>query len=101
MPRRGLKLNIEEYNQIVEHRYLAKKRKDRDSRIRLRSILLIHEGKTLAQVGQILEVARSTVERWINRYRNLGVTGLLVRGPYQGKKTQIKSGPETGTCHYG
>ena len=48
MPRRGLKLDIEDYNQIVEHRYLAKKRKDCDSRIRLRSILLIHEGKTLA-----------------------------------------------------
>ena len=81
MPKRGLRLDIDEYNHIVQHRYLAKKRKDLDARVRLRSILLVHEGKTLRQVGQILEVARSTVERWIKRYRDLGVTGLLVRGP--------------------
>lgn len=89
MPRRGLRLEIEEYNHIIRHRHLAKKRKDLESRVRLRSILLVHEGKTLAQVGQILEVARSTVERWIKRYRDLGVTGLLVRGPYQGKKPRL------------
>jgi len=89
MPKRGLRLDMEEYNQIVEHRYLAKKRKDLDSRVRLRSILLVHEGKTLERVGQILEVARSTVQRWIERYRRRGVTGLLVRGPYQGKKPRL------------
>ena len=86
MPKRGLRLNTADYNQIVEHRYLAKKRKDLDSRVRLRSVLLVHEGNTFGQVGQILEVARSTVELWIKRYRDFGVTGLLVRGPYQGKK---------------
>ena len=54
MPKRGLRLDIDEYNHIVQHRYLAKKRKDLDARVRLRSILLVHEGKTLRQVGQIL-----------------------------------------------
>ena len=34
MPKRGLRLNTEDYNEIVEHRYLAKKRKDLDSRVR-------------------------------------------------------------------
>jgi transposase-like protein len=81
MPRRGLRLELDDYNDIVRHRYLAGKRKDFQARVRLRSILLIHEGKTLEQVGQILEVARSTVERWVDRYRSRGVTGLLVRGP--------------------
>jgi transposase len=89
MPKRGLRLNLEEYNHIVHHRYLAKKRRDIESRIRLRAILLVHEGKTLERVGQILEVARSTVERWIGRYRSIGVTGLLTRGPYQGKKPRL------------
>ncbi len=79
MPKRGLRLDFEEYNHIIQHRYRAKNRKYLDSRVRLRSILLVHEGKTLTQVGQILEVARSTVERWIKRYRDLGVPGLLVR----------------------
>jgi len=89
MPKRGLRLDLEEYNHIVYHRYLAKKRKDLEARIRLRSILLVHEGKTLEQVGKILEVARSTVQRWIERYRDMGVTGLLIRGPYQGKKPKL------------
>ncbi len=86
MPRRGLGLDIDAYNHIVEHRYLAKKSKDIEARTRLRAILLVHEGKTLEQVGQILEVARSTVQRWIKKYRNRGVTALLVRGPYRGKQ---------------
>ena len=89
MPKRGLRLEVAEYNRIVYHRCLAKKRKDLESRVRLRALLLIHEGKTLEQVGQILEVARSTVQRWIERYRCNGVTGLLVRGPYQGKKPRL------------
>ena len=99
MPKRGLRLDLEEYNHIVHHRYLAKKRKDLEARIRLRAILLVHEGKKLERVGQILEVARSTVQRWIDRYRRRSVTGLLVRGPYPRGKAQVKSGPETGTCH--
>ncbi len=45
--RRGLRLDIDAYNHIVEHRYLAKKRKDIEARTRLRAILLVHEGKTL------------------------------------------------------
>ena len=89
MPKRGLRLDLEEYNHIVHRRYLAKKRKDLEARIRLRAILLVHEGKTLERVGQILEVARSTVQRWIERYRRRGVTGLLVRGPYRGKKPRL------------
>jgi transposase len=89
MPRRGLRLDIDDYNHIIQHRYLAKKRKDLEAGVRLRAILLVHEGKTLEQVGQMLEVARSTVQRWIERYRCRGVTGLLVRGPYQGKKPRL------------
>jgi transposase len=89
MPKRGLRLELDDYNDIVRHRYLARKRKDFQARVRLRAILLVHEGKTLEQVGQILEVARSTVERWVDRYRSRGATGLLVRGPYQGKKPRL------------
>ncbi|MDR3605329.1 MAG: hypothetical protein P4L38_11920 [Syntrophaceae bacterium] len=59
MPKRGLRLNTADYNQIVKHRYLAKKRKDLDSRVQLRLILLVHEGTTLTQIGQLLEVAQS------------------------------------------
>jgi transposase len=89
MPKRGLRLDLEDYNHLIHHRYLAKKRKDLESRVRLRAVLLVHEGKTLEEVGQILEVARSTVQRWIERYRCRGVTGLLVRGPYRGKKPRL------------
>ena len=99
MPKRGLRLDLEDYTHIVHHRYLAKKRKDLESRVRL-AILLVHEGKTLEQVGQILEVARSTVERWIERYRSgrrrngLGCARTIPR-----EKAPVEFGPETGTCH--
>jgi hypothetical protein len=101
MPKRGLRLNTEDYNQIVEHRCLAKKRKDLYSRVRLRSILLVHEGNTLGQVGQILEVARSTIERWIKRYRGFRRNGLACARTVPRQKAEVKSGPEKGTCHHG
>lgn len=43
MHRGGLRLYLAKYNQIVHIRYLAKKRKYLESRVRLRAILLVHE----------------------------------------------------------
>ena len=51
MPKRGLRLDLEDYNHIVRQRYLAKKRRDLESRVRLRAVLLVHEGNTLEQVA--------------------------------------------------
>ncbi|MGC8658163.1 MAG: helix-turn-helix domain-containing protein [Desulfomonilaceae bacterium] len=87
-----MRLDIKEFKHIIPRRYLTKKRKDLDARVRVRSILLVHEGKTLRQAGQILEVARATVEQWIKRHGDLGVTSLLARGPYQGKKSRLSLG---------
>lgn len=89
MPRRGLRLSDEEYNHIVHRRYLAKRSKDIEARVRLRAVLLTHEGKTLEQVAETLEVARSTVQRWIEKYRSRGTVGLLFRGPYKGKEPRL------------
>lgn len=89
MPRRGLRLNNEECNHIVHQRYLAKKSKDAEARVRLRAILLVHEGKSLEQVAEILEVARSTVQRWIEKYRSRGTVGLLFRGPFKGRRPRL------------
>jgi len=74
---------------LSPHRCLAKKGKDLELKDRLRAILLVHEGKTLEQVGQTLEVARSTAQLWIERIRRRGVEGLLVRGPYQGENPRL------------
>lgn len=89
MPRQGLRLSDEQYNEVVHHRYLAKKRKDFEARARLRAVLLVHQGNTLEQTSKILEVARSTVQAWIKEYRSRGVTGLLVQGPYKGRKSRL------------
>lgn len=59
MPKRGVRRKIEEYHHVVHHRYLVKKRKNHESSVRLRVLLLIHDGKTREQVGQILEVTWS------------------------------------------
>ena len=95
MPKRGLRLDLEDYNHIVHHRYLAKKRKDLESRVRLRAVLLVHEGKTLEEVGQILEVARSTVERWIEEIQEQRRNGLACARTIPREKAQIESGAET------
>jgi len=89
MPRRGLRLSVEEYNDVVHHRKLAKKRKDLETRVRLRAILLVHAGNTLDQVAEILEVARSTVQRWVNNYRNRGTSGLIFQGPHKGRMPRL------------
>ncbi len=89
MPRPGLKLDLDHYNEIVRHRYRAKRRKDTDTRIRLRSLLLLHDGKTLEEVAEILEVARSTIQRWVEKYRSGGVTALIVQGPYLGRESRL------------
>jgi transposase len=89
MPRPGLRIELEQYNEVVEHRRRARKRKDFRTVIRLRSVLLIHDGHTLEEVARILEVARSTVQRWIERYRGRGVTGLVVQGPHKGRKPRL------------
>lgn len=89
MPRRGLRLSDEDYNHIVRRRYRAKKSKDMEARVRLRAILLVHEGNTLEQVAATLEVARSTVQRWIENYRDRGTVGLLFQGPYKGRKPRL------------
>ena len=89
MPRPGLRIELEQYNEVVEHRRRARKRKDFRAVTRLRSVLLIHDGHTLEEVARILEVARSTVQRWIERYRGRGVTGLVVQGPHKGRKPRL------------
>lgn len=89
MPRRGLRLRDEEYDHVVQHRNLAKRREDYAARVRLRAILLVHEGHTLEQTAKILEVARSTVQNWVKAYRNRGVVGLLVQGPHRGRKPRL------------
>lgn len=89
MPRAGLKIDLDEYNEVVEHRRRARKRKDYRASTRLRSILLLQDGKTLDETAQILEVARSTVQCWVDKYRARGVTGLLVQGPYRGRMPRL------------
>ena len=99
MPKRGLRLDIEDYNHIVYHRYLAKKRKDPEARVRLRSILLVHEGKTLEQVGQILEVARSTGTAMDRKIQEHGRNGLAYTRTISREKTKVKPGTETRACY--
>lgn len=89
MPRRGLRLSDEQYNEVVQRRHLAKKNKDFEARNRLRALLLVHHGNTLKQTGKILEVAKSTVQIWIKEYRSRGITGLLVKGPFKGRKPRL------------
>lgn len=49
------------------------------TRIRLLGMAHIQEGKSCAKVGAMLKVCRSTVHRWVKRFINEGLSGLIDR----------------------
>ncbi|MGC8907054.1 MAG: IS630 family transposase [Desulfomonilaceae bacterium] len=89
MARRGLRLTPGERRRIIEEREVAKRNKQWWISIRLRSLLLCDEGKTMEEAARICEVARSTVGEWIRKYRQGGLEGVKQRGPYAGKAPKL------------
>lgn len=54
-------------------------------RIRCKAILLVADGKTGPQIGELLDVTLPTVYKWISRFKEEGLKGLETR-PGQGRK---------------
>ena len=51
--------------------------RDKEHARRLMAILLLHEGRSIADVHLLTGAARSTIGRWLNWYRHEGVDGLI------------------------
>lgn len=71
--------------------------KESNARTRIRLLGMIHmqKGKSCAKIGEILKVCRSTVHRWMKRFFNEGLSGLMDRDG-RGVKQRLAKEDEQG-----
>jgi putative transposase len=72
----NIKLQINQNSSLSD--LYAFYRKEKDSRIKERSLILIHskEGKTTREIGKIVKKSPTTVAMWIRRFNKFGFNGL-------------------------
>lgn len=58
-------------------------------RTRCQLVLLKREGRSSAQVGQLLRMNAVTVNKWLNRYQEAGLAGLETK-PGRGRKPVLE-----------
>jgi len=70
--------------------FLALSKKESDARMRLRLLCLEHllEGKSYRQVAAIFKIETSTVQCYVNKFRNGGIEGLKDK-PGKGRKPKF------------
>lgn len=88
MPRVGLRLSRSQETELKERYRDAKVRKDLDMCLRIQGLLLVHRGNTESMTADTIGVGRRTLQDWIRRYRQQGVSGL-VKGPYLGGRSRL------------
>lgn len=88
MPRRGLRLNVAEEAELKREYQGAKFRKDLDRCLRIQGLLLVHRGSTERVAAEMIGVGRRTLQDWIHRYRQRGISGLD-KGPYPGGRSRL------------
>lgn len=88
MPRTGLRLNAAQESELREEYQRAKGQKDLDLCLRIQGLLLVHRGNPETVAADIIGVGRRTLQDWIHRYRDRGISGL-VKGPYLGGRSRL------------
>ena len=88
MPRPGLRLSRSQEAELKERYEGAKARKDFDMCLRIQGLLLVHRGNTEVVAADTIGVGRRTLQVWIRRYRQRGISGL-VKGPYPGGRSRL------------
>lgn len=73
---KSIVLSAEQRKELLNGYY---KGKTHQYRQRCRVVLLKSEGKTDSEVGQLLEMSRLSVAKWVNRWQKEGLHGLLTR----------------------
>lgn len=71
------KLQIEWKESIETLRAAYRKAKDGQDRQRLHAILLIRQGKSIAETAELLAVHYRTVQEWVSWYRQGGIEAVL------------------------
>jgi len=88
MPRVGLRLGRSQEAELKDLYQSAKARKDLDMCLRIQGLLLVHRGNTEIMAADMIGVGRRTLQDWIRRYRQRGISGL-VKGPYRGGRSRL------------
>jgi transposase len=88
MPRVGLRLGRSQEDELKGLYQGAKADKDLDMCLRIQGLLLVHHGNTEIEAAGLIGVGRRTLQDWIRRYRQRGISGL-VKGPYRGGRSRL------------
>ena len=88
MARKGLRLTNAQELELKEEFQIARAQQDLDRYVRVQGLLLVHRGFRETDAADIIGVGRRTLQDWIHRYRNSGISGL-VKGPYPGRKPKL------------
>ncbi len=101
----GLLLTRDERETLEQEREMARRNDDLDLFLKMNCILAVADGRLQIEVADMLGVPLRTLQSWIERYRNDGLSALF-KGPYPGKQPRltpeqkkelaeiIKAGPE-------
>jgi len=88
MAKKGLRLTMAQERELNEHYQVAKAQKDLDLCLRIQGLRLVHRGLREADAADTIGVGRRTLQDWIHRYRDRGISAL-VKGPYPGGKSRL------------
>lgn len=88
MPRLGLRLSAAQEAELKNEYQGAKFRKDLDMCLRIQGLLFVHRGNPETVAADMIGVGRRTLQDWIHRYRERGISGL-VKGPYLGARSRL------------
>lgn len=94
MARQGLRLTAIQQRELNAEYRLAKANRDLDMCLRIQGLRLVHKGFREADAADTIGVGRRTLQDWIRRYRDRGVSGL-VKGPYAGGKPKLSEEQRT------
>ena len=88
MPPQGLRLATSQRLELEEEFQIARAQQDLDKYVRIQGLLLVNRGFREMDAADIIGVGRRTLQDWIRRYRDNGISGL-VKGPYPGGKSKL------------
>ena len=101
----GLLLTRDERETLEQEREMARRNDHLDLFLKMNCILAVADGRLQIEVADMMGVPLRTLQSWIERYRNDGLSALF-KGPYPGKQPRltpeqkkelaeiIKAGPE-------
>lgn len=88
MPRPVLRLTGFQEEELRQELRMSIGQKDVDKWLRIQGCLLVHQGHREADAAAMIGVGRRTLQLWIRRYRDRGISGLP-KGPYPGGTSML------------